>query len=38
MSQKRSRLNFRKTGKTRKGSLVLTFSTVIYFILAFMWL
>ncbi len=38
MSQKRSRLNFRKTGKTRKGSLVLTFSTVIYFILAIMWL
>ena len=40
MSRKRrkSKLNFHQVGRTRKESLLLTFSTVLYFIAAIFWL
>ena len=36
--RRRSKLSFQQVGRTRKESLLLTFSTVIYFIAVFLWL
>ncbi len=36
--RRRSKLSFQQVGRTRKESLLLTFSTVIYFIAAIFWL
>lgn len=38
MSRKKSQLNFRQVGRTRKENLLLVFSTVLYFIAVIFWL